>query len=41
VAAHIDDGDAHGWSRANHGEHWGTPIFTGVINTVTDTAALM
>jgi hypothetical protein len=35
------DGDAHGWSRGTYGEHWGIATLTGVVNTATDTAALM
>jgi hypothetical protein len=41
LATLIDDSYAHGWSRDTNGEHWGTTTLTGVVNTVTDTAALM
>jgi hypothetical protein len=39
LATLINDGYAHGWFRDTYGEHWGTATLTGVVNTVTDTAA--
>jgi hypothetical protein len=36
----FDDGDLNGWNRAISGELWAIATLTGVVNAVTNAAAL-